>query len=325
VRAAPHPPAKSKECGSALLMVLIFAAVIAIALYREMPVAVFEARRQKEQLLVNRGNEYKQAVKLFVRRLGTFPPTIDALERTNNVRFLRHRFVDPFTQKDDWRLIHAGPGGMLLDSKVARVNSNENGSNGGGTVRGSGPHPVSAASLSSEVGTDSSSKTVVSPIRARPPAIPVTGAANAETANAGATGGEPTTPLLAPGYAEQLTDNSPTAVDAQTGSVAGASNNSNGANSPASPSGNGTPGGQVMGGGIAGVASHAQGPSIKKVNDQGDYSLWEFYYDPSKDLILSMGFGMQNGAPQGAVNINGTGAPGTTAPTPSPSPAGTQQ
>jgi hypothetical protein len=31
------------------------------------------------------------------------------------------------------------------------------------------------------------------------------------------------------------------------------------------------------------VASRAGGHSIKKIDDQEDYSLWEFHYDPSKD------------------------------------------
>ncbi len=40
------------------------------------------------------------------------------------MRFLRKRFKDPFTGKDDWRLLHAGPGGIIIDSKVARPAAN---------------------------------------------------------------------------------------------------------------------------------------------------------------------------------------------------------
>ena len=73
---------------------------------------------KKEELLVSRGDQYKRAVKLFVRKVGRFPNSIDELENTNRMRFLRHRYDDPLTGKDDWRLIHAGPGGIILDSKV---------------------------------------------------------------------------------------------------------------------------------------------------------------------------------------------------------------
>src|SRR3954447_16325313 len=111
-------PKPNGESGSALLIVFVFAAVIAIMLYRELPVDAFEAQRQKEELLVDRGNEYARGVKLFVRKVGQYPQSFDALENTNRMRVLRRRFKDPMTGKDDWRLLHAGPGGMLIDSKV---------------------------------------------------------------------------------------------------------------------------------------------------------------------------------------------------------------
>jgi hypothetical protein len=64
--------------------------------------------------------------------------------------------------------------------------------------------------------------------------------------------------------------------------------------------------GQISSGGIAGVASQAHGHSIKTVNDQTDYSLWEFYYDPTKDLTRGMpGLG-QGGAQQRLSATNGT-------------------
>ncbi len=110
---------RATQQGSALLIVLVFAAIVAIMLYRELPVVAFEAQRQREELTVSRGNSYKRAVKLFVRKIGRFPSSLDELENTNRMRFLPHRYVDPLTGKDDWRLIHAGPGGVITDSKVA--------------------------------------------------------------------------------------------------------------------------------------------------------------------------------------------------------------
>lgn len=61
--------------------------------------------------------------------------------------------------------------------------------------------------------------------------------------------------------------------------------------------------GAIAGGGIAGVASKAGGKTIKVVNDQTDYSLWEFYYDPSKDL--ARGAGANAMAPGGALGQTG--------------------
>lgn len=108
------------ERGFALLLVFVLAAAIAISFYMALPRAIFEAQRRKEQLLVDRGQEYVTAIRHYYRKFQRFPAKIDDLENTNNMRFLRKRYVDPMTGKDDWRLIHAGPGGMLLDSLVQK-------------------------------------------------------------------------------------------------------------------------------------------------------------------------------------------------------------
>jgi hypothetical protein len=49
----------------------------------------------------------------------------------------------------------------------------------------------------------------------------------------------------------------------------------------------GMPTGQQIGGGIAGVASTAEGSGIKVYNDRDKYEEWEFIYDPKKDKRLT--------------------------------------
>jgi hypothetical protein len=71
--------------------------------------------------------------------------------------------------------------------------------------------------------------------------------------------------------------------------------------------------GRIMSGGIAGVASRAEGHSIKTVNDQSDYSLWEFYYDPTKDLTRLPGAatpGANRGTTPGTGTTNANPNPG---------------
>ena len=111
------------ESGYAMLLVFLMAAIIAIALYSELPRVAFEAQRTKEQLLIERGEQYKRAIQLFVRKMSRYPATIEELESTNNVRFLRKRYIDPMTGKDKWRLIHVN-GGVLTDSIVPKQNPN---------------------------------------------------------------------------------------------------------------------------------------------------------------------------------------------------------
>jgi hypothetical protein len=93
------------------------AAVIAVTLYKEIPRVAFETERQKEQLLIERGEQYKRAIQLFLRanKNTRWPASVDELESFNNQRFLRHRYKDPMTGKEEWRLIHI-QNGVLTDS-----------------------------------------------------------------------------------------------------------------------------------------------------------------------------------------------------------------
>lgn len=116
---------KKGESGFALLLVFAMAATIALMMYMELPRVAFEAQRNREQLLIDRGEQYKRAIQLYFRKLKTYPPSIDALENTNNIRFLRRRYPDPLTGKDDWRLIHIGPGGVFTDSLTNKPKGNQ--------------------------------------------------------------------------------------------------------------------------------------------------------------------------------------------------------
>jgi hypothetical protein len=108
------------DSGFALLLVFAMAAVIAITLYMEMPRAAFEAQREKEQLLIERGEQYVRGIQLFVTEFKRYPQTIDELEKTNNKRFLRRRYVDPMTGKDDWKLLKINAMGVLENSAVQK-------------------------------------------------------------------------------------------------------------------------------------------------------------------------------------------------------------
>jgi len=397
---------RSGESGSALLIVFLFAAVAAIMLYMEMPVVVFEARRQKEQLLIDRGNEYKHAVKLYVRKIGTYPPSLDALESTNQMRFLRHKFTDPFTGEANWRLLHAGPNGIIIDSKVnpiatpgqngATANSGStpgpgsttgntssafgstgnNASSGFGSTgnnsnsafgsTSSGPSSAFGSSSSSGFGSTSSSSfgsnssssfgsssntaAVIVPDLPppRPPAISANGASSgagraegsdqnglpvlALPGDAGqdaasmsgsqgmqqgaadggaAAAGQSGVPQSGPGEAgpdamqtarNLLSNPNPTPNGGQPGGAV--------TSAPAMGTGNtSAPMGAITSGGIAGVASIARGHSIKTVHDQTNYSLWEFYYDPTKDNATP---GIAGAVPAGSTANNGAFGQNTT-------------
>jgi type II secretory pathway pseudopilin PulG len=115
--------AQSRESGFALLFVFAMAAAVAFLFYRELPRIAFERQREKEQLLIERGEQYKRAIQLYVRKFNRYPAQLSDLEKTNNIRFLRRRYKDPMTGKDEWRLIHIGPGGVLTDSVLNKPGS----------------------------------------------------------------------------------------------------------------------------------------------------------------------------------------------------------
>ncbi len=353
---------------------LVFAAIVAIMLYREMPVAAFEAQRQKEQLLISRGNEYKHAVKLFVRKIGRFPVSVEELENTNRMRFLRHRYVDPLTGKDDWRMIHAGAGGVILDSKVnTTTNSKDpnalgqgavfagfnNSFNGDQTAAASESGPPSAATRqrppatkNAANGTDQFGLTLPAGDSTDPnnntlgnPGAPANTASNQYLGGQQSTGqpgaldpatgqpiqnlnGAPNGQPLGNGITtmqQQLNNVNPltpqTGPQQNTGGTgfgsgsfgntssfgnsANTSSNAAGTNAAGGPTSNGN--GQITAaGGIAGVASNAPGNSIRTVNGQTKYKLWEFYYDMRKEQNAGAP-GLGTGQPQtGQQNTNGS-------------------
>jgi hypothetical protein len=125
-----------------MLLVFLMAACIAITLYIEVPRVAFEAERQRELLLVDRGNQFKRAIQVFVtdktnNPMRRYPATIEELENFNNHRYLRRRYVDPMTGKDEWRLVHIN-GGVLTDSVTTQAKTNlANGQSGSSPSSGS--------------------------------------------------------------------------------------------------------------------------------------------------------------------------------------------
>jgi hypothetical protein len=146
-----------KEKGFALLLVFLMAAVVALYIYSQLPRVAFESERDKEQLLIDRGEQYKRAIQLYVIAVKKYPAKIEDLENTNEKRYLRQRYIDPMTGKDEWRLIHVNAAGVLTDSLVQKPPATgpngqaTNGTNGTSNT-GTGLGTTSSASFSSPTG-----------------------------------------------------------------------------------------------------------------------------------------------------------------------------
>ena len=91
-----------------LLAVILMVTMISVALAAGALRMKQQIQRDREDELVHRAKEYVHAVRLYYRKFGHYPANLDQLDNTNNLRFLRKRYTDPITGKDDWHLIHFG-------------------------------------------------------------------------------------------------------------------------------------------------------------------------------------------------------------------------
>src|SRR6478752_10631998 len=100
---------RSGESGYVLLAVMLAVTLILVAMSIEVPRIAQQIKREKEEELVHRGKEYATAVKRFVHKNGgRYPASVEQLEDTNHVRFLRKRYKDPTTGEAEWRMVHFG-------------------------------------------------------------------------------------------------------------------------------------------------------------------------------------------------------------------------
>ncbi len=103
----PRPVAQEED-GFVLLAVLFMLFLVVLSLSLAVPSIVTELRREKEAETIHRGMQYARAIRVYYKKYGRYPNTIDQLVNTDGQRFLRRRYLDPLTGKDDWRLIHFG-------------------------------------------------------------------------------------------------------------------------------------------------------------------------------------------------------------------------
>jgi hypothetical protein len=130
---------RNSESGFALLLVFLMASAVALMLYMQLRRAAFESERDKEQMLIDRGEQYKRAIYMYYASNNRqWPARVEDLENTNNHRYLRRRYINPYTGKDEWRLIHTN-GAFLTDSLVTPPPAQGSPGVQGGALAGTGP------------------------------------------------------------------------------------------------------------------------------------------------------------------------------------------
>lgn len=245
-RATPKlPPA---EDGFMLLGLIVAIAIILLTLSVAASKVAFSLHREREEESVRRANQYVRAIQLYYKKLGHYPSSIQQLENTNNVRYLRKEFVDPLTGKADWRIIIAGQNKTTVKGffgqPLAGIASPGLGALAGSLSTGGGfpGGPGGSAALNATPGSSQ------------------TGPNSTGTSStaAGSTG-------------------------ADTTSTPGQSTPAGGPNSAFNPGSTGL--GSGSSGPIMGVGSSATGTATIVVNEQTAYQDWEFLYDPRVDQL----------------------------------------
>jgi hypothetical protein len=327
--ASPRLRVKSSgESGFALLLVFLMAAIIAIMLYSEVPRVAFQSQRHQEQLLMERGLQYMRAIQVYQQTNKSWPRNVDDIETFQTRHFLRHKYIDPMTGKDEWRLIHTS-GVALTDSlvtqnpattqKSAMSQSNyiSEYAGVGQTLTGDLSQRQAGPARRPSEGAGGDMPPMMPGVSDQSGQLPLPGSASdptnsaANTPNQGATGaqsgmpgstpttGQPTTGLV-PG---QNTTSTP-GLPGQTPNTAlnminNMLTNPNPQGSPmggaGSAFGSTTP--TTMGGGLAGVASKSEYEGIMEYNTQTLYKKWEFVFDPTKVTPIGNPSGGAGGTP----------------------------
>lgn len=98
-------PSRFNDRGYAMAALLVGMSVMGIMLSMALPVWQTAAKREREAELVFRGEQYAQAIELFSRRNGGFPPNLDVLEEG---RYIRRLYKDPMTPDGEFQPVYFG-------------------------------------------------------------------------------------------------------------------------------------------------------------------------------------------------------------------------
>lgn len=284
---------KESEEGYLLVGVIFLMALLILSLSLAMPRVREDIQRQRDIETVHRGKQYIRAIQLYYRKFGAYPPNIDALVKTNDIRFLRRRYKDPTTGKDDWKPVLFGqnktPTAMGYFGQPLAT---------GSSIAGTGPTGGNGLTGGSGIGSSSG----------------IGGGSSGSIFGAGST--STTTPVTTTGTGS--TDGSGTS---STGSTTGSSSSSS---SSDSGSAFGSSSDQTFGGaGIIGFSPTSPKQSILVYKKKNHYNEWEFTYDPMQDrqtISSSTGaLGDSTNSTSSPIGGNGFGSstdsgPGTTSP-----------
>jgi type II secretory pathway pseudopilin PulG len=111
------------DAGFSLAALIFFLTAASIFIAAAVPSYQMQAKRELEEELIFRGEEYTRAIQKYQRRFGVYPTSVDQLVSTNGLRFVRRAYKDPLNGKY-FRLISINPDGTVQGSKIVQQNIN---------------------------------------------------------------------------------------------------------------------------------------------------------------------------------------------------------
>jgi hypothetical protein len=239
-----RPQVKPSEEGYVMLIAVFFVVLLTLSLSVAVPVVIKSIQRDRELETFHRGMQYRRAVQLYYRKFSAYPPNIEALIKTNNIRFLRKRYLDPITNKDDWKPVRYGqnktPTVMGFFGQTLAGNAS--------TLSGTGPSGGNS----------------------------LTGGTSAFSGSSTSSGQS----LFGSSSSSSDTGSTSTGSSSDTSSSATSTGSSS---SSTSTSSTGLTGQTFGGGGIIGFSPGSPRQSILVYKKKNHYNEWEFTYDPLAD------------------------------------------
>ena len=292
-----------RQSGYLLLAVLLLMALMIIAATIEAPVLVQQLKRDREEEMIHRGTEYARAVRKFYKKFGRYPATLEQLENTNQMRFLRKRYNDPLTKDGKWKLLTYTDLLTLLNPAATATTTATQGTQGQNAL--GQPSAVTSVGTS---GLGSQSSTL--------------GTGNVTY---GSTTGFDQGTSTVQQQQQQQQQQTGIGGNTQQGTNPFANTFSLGSTGASGQQGsqpgvlatNVAGGNPTLGGGpIVGVASLSKDPTIRIYNKKKTYNEWIFIYNPMMDQVnvllrgpyqaTTVG-GAQIGIPAGQLNQSQTG------------------
>jgi type II secretory pathway pseudopilin PulG len=231
------------EEGYVLLGVIILLALFVIAMAVAAPNVAKQIQRDRDLETMRRGKQYIRAIQLYYRKFNAYPPNVDALVKTQEIRFLRRRYIDPTTGKDDWKPIYFGQNKTPM---AMGFFGQPLGGTGGNVLAGTGPGGV-GSTIGTPVGSSSTGQSTFG--STQQPSSGFGSSSPGGTSNTGI----------------------------------GSSGSTPGSGDPSSSSSGFGDSGMTMGGAVVGFSPASAKQSIYVYKTKNHYNEWEFLYSPLMD------------------------------------------